>query len=46
MSVDALADAARASTCAIVEVTGGEPLLQSGVTGLLEALRLNGYLEG
>jgi len=43
MSLEAVLDAVRAFPCRRVEVTGGEPLLQSSVHGLLSTLCDRGY---
>jgi len=43
MSLDEVLDRVRAYGCRLVEVTGGEPLLQPGVVPLMERLLTDGY---
>jgi 7-carboxy-7-deazaguanine synthase len=43
MSIDEILDRVKSFACPLVEVTGGEPLVQEGVYGLLSALCHLGY---
>jgi 7-carboxy-7-deazaguanine synthase len=43
MSIDEILDMVKSFECPLVEVTGGEPLMQEGVYGLLSALCDRGY---